>query len=97
MVVFNESTLVKSHVFNKISVTVETSGEYYVLLGLLDDRVDNVDLEVEIAYGTIDDEPYWEVDAYVAGEGVAIPGYNLFFLVAFIGTVVGLLGKKRHA
>ncbi|MHA1746999.1 MAG: hypothetical protein ACTSWW_13435, partial [Promethearchaeota archaeon] len=95
MAVFNESTLVKSHVFNKISVSVETSGEYYVLLGLLDDRVDNVDLDVVIAYGSIDDEPYWEID-YFPEESAGIPGYDLFFLVAFIGTVVGLLGKKRH-
>lgn len=94
MMVFNESTLVKSHIFNRISVTVETSGEYYVLLGLLDDRVDNVDLDVEISYGSIDDEPYWEVAGYPVAESAGIPGYNLFLIMAFIGTVVALLIKK---
>ena len=92
MIVFNESTIVKSHVFNRISVTVETTGEYYVLLGLLDDRVESVELDIEIAYGYIEDEPYWEVDAMYGG--VAIPGYNLFLFMAFIGTVVSILIKR---
>ncbi|MHA1718085.1 MAG: vWA domain-containing protein [Promethearchaeota archaeon] len=95
MIVFNETNLFKSQIFTKISVSVNSSGDYYILLGLLDDRVDEVDILVDIAYGSINDEPYWSI-AGLPNENAPIPGYYLIFLFAFMGIVVVIIKKKRQ-
>ncbi|WP_371806183.1 VWA domain-containing protein [Candidatus Lokiarchaeum ossiferum] len=94
LMVFNQSEILKSHVFDKISVTPKESGVYYILIALIDERIDSLDFQLNIQYGEIDDTPYWEVDNFSGGD--AIPGFNLLFVMVSIGIVLYLREKHRN-
>lgn len=95
LMVFNQSDIIKSQVFNKICVTPAESGEFYLLIALIDERVESLDLQVSIQYGEIDDTPYWDVEGAGYYGGSAIPGYAFFSIFASSGIFLAILANKQ--
>ncbi|MHA1727525.1 MAG: vWA domain-containing protein [Promethearchaeota archaeon] len=91
LTVFNETSSIKTHYFNVISVLATTSGKHYVMVLLDDFRPPAFEAVIDISYGDVDDVPPWKPSMAING----YPILALFTGVLFSSFIMIFLLRKK--
>jgi von Willebrand factor type A domain-containing protein len=95
--VFNSTSIIKSQIFNKIDAKINSTGIYYVMIGISDYRQESLYVSVQIKLGDpIDDTPYWDYSGDYVSTGMSVDGYSgVILLMVSIFSIVILKKKKK--